>query len=304
MVFEEVNGEEMINEISALSRRTAKMKICGFAVGAIGLLAAISGIVGFLCSLFIGPSATDFQIDIPAALIPIQNGGQGSFGSIADVVGESMAGIGSIIVGTAGALALVYTPFKVMREGISLNSLLPLFSVFIFFSAFKLLPELIDAGKDVGLEATNTISETSKVTEYLNNDETEKLLDYLRSVNSGIPDKIPLINYVAAQASIKDGKVDIPLTKSVVDTYQAGTSFTDIPGNVRYALEMAAFSKAVTPDAVSYEDNKNALVRQYSNLGKSSFFAGGILALTGLLILSCVRRLNQRVKFLNSFAYK
>ncbi|WP_235822985.1 hypothetical protein [Escherichia coli] len=212
--------------------------------------------------------------------------------------------IGSIIVGTAGALALVYTPFKVMREGISLNSLLPLFSVFIFFSAFKFLPELIDAGKDVGLEATNTISETSKVTEYLNNDETEKLLDYLRSVNSGIPDKIPLINYVAAQASIKDGKVDIPLTKSVVDTYQAGASFIDIPGNVRYALEMAAFSKAVTPDAVSYEDNKNALVRQYSNLGKSSFFAGGILALIGLLILSCVRRLNQRVKFLNSFAYK
>ena len=86
--------------------------------------------------------------------------------------------------------------------------------------------------------------------------------------------------------------------------YQAGASFIDIPGNVRYALEMAAFSKAVTPDAVSYEDNKNALVRQYSNLGKSSFFAGGILALIGLLILSCVRRLNQRVKFLNSFAYK
>lgn len=107
-----------------------------------------------------------------------------------------------------------------------------------------------------------------------------------------------------AQVSIKDGETDIDLVKSVVDTYKAGTSVTEIPDNIRYALEMAAFGKAVTPAAVSYEDNKNDLARNYSGFGKSSFFTGGILTLIGFLILVWVRRLNQRVQFLNNYAIR
>lgn len=84
----------------------------------------------------------------------------------------------------------------------------------------------------------------------------------------------------------------------------SGTSVTEIPDNIRYALEMAAFGKAVTPAAVSYEDNKNDLARNYSGFGKSSFFTGGILTLIGFLILIWVRRLNQRVQFLNNYAIR
>lgn len=92
--------------------------------------------------------------------------------------------------------------------------------------------------------------------------------------------------------------------RTLSGTYKAGTSVTVIPDNIRYALEMAAFSKAVAPAAVSYEDNRNDLARHYSGFGKSSFFTGGILTLIGVLILTWVRRLNQRVQFLNNYAIR
>ncbi|EKA1639245.1 hypothetical protein OJ405_002749 [Salmonella enterica] len=304
MASEAVNGKEMIHEISALSRRTVKMKICGLTVGGIGLLAAIVGIGVFLSSFLIGPSATGFKIDIPDALIPLQDGGHEAFGSIADAVGEGIAGISSKIFGLSVAVALIYTPFKVFREGFNPSSLVPLFSIIIFGTTFKLLPAMLGVGEGVGQGLSSTISATSKVTKFVENDETGKLLEYLKSANSGSSDKIPLINYVVAQVSIKDGETDIDLVKSVVDTYKAGTSVTEIPDNIRYALEMAAFGKAVTPAAVSYEDNKNDLARNYSGLGKSSFFTGGILTLIGFLILVWVRRLNQRVQFLNNYAIR
>ncbi|MWT73216.1 hypothetical protein [Escherichia coli] len=304
MVFEAVNGKQMTHEISALSRRIAKIKICGFAVGAIGLLAAICGLVVILCSLLISPSATDFKIDIPAALIPFQNVGHQAFGSIADAVSESIGGISNSIIGLGAVVAFVYIPFKVMREGLSGSSLVLLLGVFISATSFKFLPALLDLEKDEVQEGSSTISAMSKITEFLKNDETGKLLDYLKSANSDSPDKIPLINYVAAQVSIKNGETDIDLVKSVVDTYKAGTSVTDIPDNIRYALELAAFSKAVTAAAVSYEDNKNHLARHYSGFGKSSFFTGGILTLIGILILVWVRRLNRRVQYISNYAIR
>ncbi|EGH2839210.1 hypothetical protein J6187_003786 [Salmonella enterica] len=196
MASEAVDGKEMIHEISALSRRTVKMKICGLTVGGIGLLAAIVGIGVFLSSFLIGPSATGFKIDIPDALIPLQGGGHEAFGSIADAVGEGIAGISSKIFGLSVAVALVYTPFKVFRAGFNPSSLVPLFSIIIFGTTFKLLPSMLGVGEGVGQGLSSTISATSKVTKLVENDETGKLLEYLKSANSGSSDKMPLINYV------------------------------------------------------------------------------------------------------------
>lgn len=218
-------------------------------------------------------------------------------------LGESFLTLTRLMTALAGAIALVYTVIK-LNQGDGLRGIIPLFLVLMLVLVTIYIPEMLVAGEGGALEVNGDSSAASKVTEFLNNDETDKLLEYLKSVNSGSSDKLPLINYVVAQVSIKDGEADIDLVKSVVDTYKAGTLVTEIPDNIRYALEMAAFSKAVTPAAVSYEDNKNDLARNYSSSGKSSFFTGGGLTLIGVLILAWVRRLNLRVQFLSNYAIR
>lgn len=112
-----------------------------------------------------------------------------------------------------------------------------------------------------------------------------------------------LLDYVKAQASIRENKPDIDLVRKVVADYQRNPA-EPVPADVRYGLEMTAFKETITPPATRYAQGKLKKARFFTSVSSAGFSISGILVLLGGMLFLWGAQMKKRVAFIKDVALK
>ncbi|HFZ9234701.1 TPA: klaC [Salmonella enterica subsp. enterica serovar Saintpaul] len=295
-----VKTESIGQEVSALDKRTRTISRSGIVFLISGLVTLVVAGIGYAISRLLSPGVNDFMIDVPALLIPSAGHGDGSdlFSSAMPFTSAFSGYLSSpIFIAVPVALVLVYAALKVFN-GEGVTSVLPLLTILpVIFGAKMILGVFIETPEDDSSPPTEVVRQLIK------DDKPAELVAYLEKINGQIPETAKLLDYVKAQASIRENKPDIDLVRKVVADYQRNPA-EPVPADVRYGLEMTAFKETITPPATRYAQGKLKKARYFTSVSSAGFSISGILVLLGGMLFLWGAQMKKRVAFIKDVALK
>ncbi|EIN2771794.1 klaC [Escherichia coli] len=295
-----VKTESIGQEVSALDKRTRTISRSGIVFLISGLVTLVVAGIGYAISRLLSPGVNDFMIDVPALLIPSAGHGDGSdlFSSAIPFTSAFSGYLSSpIFIAVPVALVLVYAALKVFN-GEGVTSVLPLLTILpVIFGAKMILGVFIETPEDDSSPPTEVVRQLIK------DDKPAELVAYLEKINGQIPETAKLLDYVKAQASIRENKPDIDLVRKVVADYQRNPA-EPVPADVRYGLEMTAFKETITPPATRYAQGKLKKARFFTSVSSAGFSISGILVLLGGILFLWGAQMKKRVAFIKDVALK
>ena len=146
-------------------------------------------------------------------------------------------------------------------------------------------------------------SPTEVVRQFIKDNKPADLIAYLEKNSAHTPETAGLLEYVKAQAGIKENKPDIDLVRKVVADYQRNPA-EPVPADVRYGLEMTAFKETITPPATRYVQGKLKKARFFTSVSSAGFSISGILVLLGGMLFLWGAQMKKRVAFIKDVALK
>ncbi|HDN3887073.1 TPA: klaC [Salmonella enterica subsp. enterica serovar Typhimurium] len=295
-----VKTESIGQEVSALDKRTRTISRSGIVFLISGLVTLVVAGIGYAISRLLSPGVNDFMIDVPALLIPSAGHGDGSdlFSSAMPFTSAFSGYLSSpIFIAVPVALVLVYAALKVFN-GEGVTSVLPLLTILpVIFGAKMILGVFIETPEDDSSPPTEVVRQLIK------DDKPAELVAYLEKINGQIAETAKLLDYVKAQASIRENKPDIDLVRKVVADYQRNPA-EPVPADVRYGLEMTAFKETITPPATRYAQGKLKKARFFTSVSSAGFSISGILVLLGGMLFLWGAQMKKRVAFIKDVALK
>nr|WP_172692178.1 klaC [Escherichia coli]AWM63237.1 hypothetical protein [Escherichia coli] len=178
-----------------------------------------------------------------------------------------------------------FSPTEVVRQ------------LIIIFGAKMMLSTLTETPED------DSFSPTEVVRQLIKDDKPAELVTYLEKISGQTPETAKLLDYVKAQAGIKENKSDIDLVRKVVADYQRNPA-EPVPADVRYGLEMTAFKETITPPATRYAQGKLKKARIFTSVSSAGFSISGILVLLGGMLFLWGAQMKKRVTFIKDVALK
>ncbi|EEI0740492.1 klaC [Salmonella enterica] len=296
-----VKTESIGQEVSELDKRTRTISRSGIVLLISGLVTLLVAGVGYAISRLLSPGINDFMIDVPGLLLPSAGHGEAS-----EVISSAMpftsafSGYLSSPLFTAipVVIVVVYVAFKVF-DGEGVTSVLPLLGILpVIFGAKMMLGTLTETPED------DSSSPTEVVRQLIKDDKPAELVTYLEKNSGQTPETAKLLDYVKAQAGIKENKPDIDLVRKVVADYQRNPALESAPADVRYGLEMTAFKETITPPATRYAQGKLKKARFFTSVSSAGFSISGILILLGGLLFLWGAQMKKRVAFIKGVALK
>ncbi|EKZ5999830.1 klaC [Klebsiella pneumoniae] len=295
-----VKTESIGQEVSALDKRTRTISRSGIVLLISGLVTLVVAGIGYAISRLLSPGVNDFMIDVPALLIPSAGHGDGSdlFSSAMPFTSAFSGYLSSpIFIAVPVALVLVYAALKVFN-GEGVTSVLPLLTILpVIFGAKMILGVFIETPED------DSASPTEVVRQFIKDNKPADLVAYLEKNSAHTPETAGLLEYVKAQAGIKENKPDIDLVRKVVADYQRNPA-ESVPADVRYGLEMTAFKETITPPATRYVQGKLKKARFFTSVSSAGFSISGILVLLGGMLFLWGAQMKKRVAFIKDVALK
>ncbi|EJM9094677.1 klaC [Salmonella enterica] len=296
-----VKTDSIGQEVSALDKRTRTIRRSGIALLISGLVTLVVAGIGYAISRLLSPGVNDFMIDVPGLLLPSAGHVEaGDVFSSAMPFTSAFSGYLSSPLFTAipVVIVVVYVAFKVF-DGEGVTSVLPLLGILpVIFGAKMMLGVFIETPED------DSASPTEVVRQLIKDDKPAELVTYLEKVNDKIPKTTKLLDYVKAQASIRENKPDIDLVRKVVADYQHNPDLEYAPADVRYGLEMTAFKETITPPANRYAQGKLKKARFFTSVSSAGFSISGILVLLGGMLFLWGAQMKKRVAFIKGVALK
>lgn len=287
-----VKTDSIGQEVSALDKRTRTISRSGIVLLISGLATLVVAGVGYAISRLLSPGINDFMIDVPGLLLPSAGHGEASdvFSSAMPFTSAFSGYLSSpLFTAIPVVIVVVYVAFKVF-DGEGVTSVLPLLGILpVIFGAKMML---------------STLTETTEVVRQLiKDDKPAELVTYLEKISGQTPETAKLLDYVKAQASIRENKPDIDLVRKVVADYQRNPA-EPVPADVRYGLEMTAFKETITPPATRYAQGKLKKARFFTSVSSAGFSISGILVLLGGMLFLWGAQMKKRVAFIKDVALK
>ncbi|EGB5721195.1 klaC [Salmonella enterica subsp. enterica serovar Abony] len=295
-----VKTDSIGQEVSALDKRTRTISRSGIVLLISGLVTLVVAGIGYAISRLLSPGVNDFMIDVPGLLLPSAGHGDGSdlFSSAMPFTSAFSGYLSSpIFIAVPVALVLVYAALKVFN-GEGVTSVLPLLIILpVIFGAKMILGVFIETPED------DSSSPTEVVRQFIKDNKPADLVAYLEKNSGQTPETAGLLEYVKAQAGIKENKPDIDLVRKVVVEYQRNPA-EPVPADVRYGLEMTAFKETITPPATRYVQGKLKKARFFTSVSSAGFSISGILVLLGGMLFLWGAQMKKRVAFIKDVALK
>ncbi|EBT2773900.1 klaC [Salmonella enterica] len=296
-----VKTDSIGQEVSALDKRTRTISRSGIVLLISGLVTLVVAGIGYAISRLLSPGVNDFMIDVPGLLLPSAGHGEASdlFSSAIPFTSAFSGYLSSpLFTAVPVVLVLVFAAFKVFN-GEGVTSVLPLLLFLPFiFGTKMMLGVFIETPED------DSASPTEVVRELIKDDKPAELVTYLEKVNDKISKTTKLLDYVKAQASIRENKPDIDLVRKVVADYQHNPDLEYAPADVRYGLEMTAFKETITPPATRYAQGKLKKARFFTSVSSAGFSISGILVLLGGMLFLWGAQMKKRVAYIKGVALK
>ena len=294
-----VKTDSIGQEVSALDKRTRTISRIGIALLISGLITLVVAGIGYAISRLLSPGVNDFMIDVPGLLLPSAGHGEASdlFSSAMPFTSVFSGYLSSpLFTAVPVVLALVFAAFKVFN-GEGVTSVLPLLVFLPFIFGIKMM-----LGVFIETPEDDSASPTEVVRELIKDDKPAELVTYLEKVNDKISKTTKLLDYVKAQASIRENKPDIDLVRKVVADYQHNPDLEYAPADVRYGLEMTAFKETITPPATRYAQGKLKKARFFTSVSSVGFSISGILVLLGGMLFLWGAQMKKRVAYIKGVA--
>ncbi|HGX0174637.1 TPA: klaC [Escherichia coli] len=296
-----VKTDSIGQEVSALDKRTRTISRSGIVLLISGLVTLVVAGIGYAISRLLSPRINDFMIDVPALLIPSAGHGDGSdlFSSVMPFTSAFSGYLSSpLFIAIPVVIVVVYAGFKVF-EGEGLSSIVPLLAILPFiFGAKMILGVFTETPED------DSSSPTEVVRQLIKDDKPAELVTYLEKNSGQTPETAKLLDYVKAQASVRENKPDIDIIRKVVADYQRNPALESAPADVRYGLEMTAFKETITPPATRYAQGKLKKARFFTSVSSAGFSISGILVLLGGMLFLWGAQMKKRVAFIKDVALK
>lgn len=176
-----------------------------------------------------------------------------------------------------------------------------------FVGAISVLPVIFGAKMILGVfietPEDDSSSPTEVVRQFIKHNKPADLIAYLEKNSAHTPETAGLLEYVKAQAGIKENKPDIDLVRKVVADYQRNPA-EPVPADVRYGLEMTAFKETITPPATRYVQGKLKKAGFFTSVSSAGFSISGILVLLGGMLFLWGAQMKKRVAFIKDVALK
>lgn len=290
-----VKTESIGQEVSALDKRTRTISRSGIVLLISGLVTLVVAGIGYAISRLLSPGVNDFMIDVPALLIPSAGHGDGSdlFSSAMPFTSAFSGFLSSpVFIAVPVIIAVGFGLLKLM-QGEGIGACLPVLAIVPMIFAAKMVTGVLI---DTDTPEDSSSSPTELVRQFIKD-------KYLEKNSAHTPETAGLLEYVKAQAGIKENKPDIDLVRKVVADYQRNPA-EPVPADVRYGLEMTAFKETITPPATRYVQGKLKKARFFTSVSSAGFSISGILVLLGGMLFLWGAQMKKRVAFIKDVALK
>lgn len=297
-----VKTDSIGQEVSALDKRTRTIRRSGIVLLILGLVSLVVAGIGYAISRLLSPGVNDFMIDVPALLIPSAGHGDGSdlFSSAMPFTSAFSGFLSSpVFIAVPVILAVGFGLLKLM-QGEGIGACLPVLAIVPMIFAAKMVTGVLI---DTDTPEDSSSSPTELVRQFIKDNKPAGLVAYLEKNSGHTPETAGLLEYVKAQAGIKENKPDIDLVRKVVVDYQRNPA-EPVPADVRYGLEMTAFKETITPPATRYVQGKLKKARFFTSVSSAGFSISGILVLLGGMLFLWGAQMKKRVAFIKDVALK
>ncbi|EPD4407398.1 klaC [Escherichia coli] len=297
-----VKADSIGQEVSALDKRTRTISRSGIVLLISGLVTLVVAGIGYAISRLLSPGVNDFMIDVPALLIPSAGHGNGSdLFSAAMPFESALSGFLSspVFIAVPVIIAVGFGLMKLM-QGEGIGAFLPVLAIVPMIFAAKMVTGVLT---DTDTPEDSSSSPTELVRQFIKDNKPADLVAYLEKNSAHTPKTAGLLEYVKAQAGIKENKPDIDLVRKVVADYQRNPA-EPVPADVRYGLEMTAFKETITPPATRYAQGKLKKARFFTSVSSAGFSISGILVLLGGMLFLWGAQMKKRVAFIKDVALK
>lgn len=298
-----VKTDSIGQEVSALDKRTRTIRRSGIVLLILGLVSLLVAGIGYAISRLLSPGVKDFMIDVPALLIPSAGHGNGSdLFSAAMPFESALSGFLSspVFIAVPVIIAVGFGLMKLM-QGEGIGAFLPVLAIVPMIFAAKMVTGVLT---DTDTPEDSSSSPTELVRQLIKDNKPADLVAYLEKNSGHTPESAGLLEYVKAQAGIRENKPDIELIRKVVADYQRNPALKNTPDDVRYGLEMTAFKETITPPATRYAQGKLKKARFFSSVSSAGFSISGILVLLGGMLFLWGAQMKKRVAFIKGVALK
>lgn len=298
-----VKTDSIGQEVSALDKRTRTIRRSGIVLLILGLVSLVVAGIGYAISRLLSPGVNDFMIDVPALLIPSAGHGNGSdLFSAAMPFESALSGFLSspVFIAVPVIIAVGFGLMKLM-QGEGVGAFLPVLAIVPMIFAAKMVTGVLT---DTDTPEDSSSSPTELVRQLIKDNKPADLVAYLEKNSGHTPETAGLLEYVKAQAGIRENKPDIDLIRKVVADYQRNPALKNPPDDVRYGLEMTAFKETITPPATRYAQGKLEKARFFSSVSSAGFSISGILVLLGGMLFLWGAQMKKRVAFIKGVALK
>lgn len=268
----------------------------------LGLVSLVVAGIGYAISRLLSPGVNDFMIDVPALLIPSAGHGDGSdlFSSAMPFTSAFSGFLSSpVFIAVPVIIAVGFGLLKLM-QGEGIGACLPVLAIVPMIFAAKMVTGVLI---DTDTPEDSSSSPTELVRQFIKDNKPADLVAYLEKNSAHTPETTGLLEYVKAQAGIKENKPDIDLVRKVVADYQRNPA-EPVPADVRYGLEMTAFKETITPPATRYVQGKLKKARFFTSVSSAGFSISGILVLLGGMLFLWGAQMKKRVAFIKDVALK
>ncbi|EDC1265616.1 TPA: klaC [Enterobacter ludwigii] len=297
-----VKTDSIGQEVSALDKRTRTIRRSGIVLLILGLVSLVVAGIGYAISRLLSPGVNDFMIDVPALLIPSAGHGDGSdlFSSAMPFTSAFSGFLSSpVFIAVPVIIAVGFGLMKLM-QGEGIGACLPVLAIVPMIFAAKMVTGVLI---DTDTPEDSSSSPTELVRQFIKDNKPADLVAYLEKNSAHTPETAGLLEYVKAQAGIKENKPDIDLVRKVVADYQRNPA-EPVPADVRYGLEMTAFKETITPPATRYVQGKLKKARFFTSVSSAGFSISGILVLLGGMLFLWGAQMKKRVAFIKDVALK
>ncbi|EAZ9485297.1 TPA: klaC [Escherichia coli] len=298
-----VKTDSIGQEVSALDKRTRTIRRSGIVLLILGLVSLLVAGIGYAISRLLSPGVKDFMIDVPALLIPSAGHGNGSdLFSAAMPFESALSGFLSspVFIAVPVIIAVGFGLMKLM-QGEGIGAFLPVLAIVPMIFAAKMVTGVLT---DTDTPEDSSSSPTELVRQLIKDNKPADLVAYLEKNSGHTPETAGLLEYVKAQAGIRENKPDIELIRKVVADYQRNPALKNTPDDVRYGLEMTAFKETITPPATRYAQGKLKKARFFTSVSSAGFSISGILVLLGGMLFLWGSQMKKRVAFIKGVALK
>ncbi|EAM8634390.1 klaC [Salmonella enterica] len=298
-----VKTDSIGQEVSALDKRTRTIRRSGIVLLILGLVSLLVAGIGYAISRLLSPGVKDFMIDVPALLIPSAGHGNGSdLFSAAMPFESALSGFLSspVFIAVPVIIAVGFGLMKLM-QGEGIGAFLPVLAIVPMIFAAKMVTGVLT---DTDTPEDSSSSPTELVRQLIKDNKPADLVAYLEKNSGHTPETAGLLEYVKAQAGIRENKPNIELIRKVVADYQRNPALKNTPDDVRYGLEMTAFKETITPPATRYAQGKLKKARFFTSVSSAGFSISGILVLLGGMLFLWGAQMKKRVAFIKGVALK